>query len=461
MAQTRIMVVEDEMAVALDISASLKEAGYVVTSVSSSGEKAIVRAEEERPDMVLMDIVLHGRMDGIEAAECIRGRLGIPVIFLTAYADDEWLARAKLTEPFGYLVKPFHIRELKAAIETALYKAEREKKLEESEERYRRVVELCPDIISIHSNGHCVFVNRAGEEFDAAPPGQNPMAKEPPESAAEGKPLGLNVQKAVRPDGSFRMIELASRPFTYQDRPAVLSIGRDITRRQEAEKGLLATQNRLRSLAAQLSLEQEQEKRRITAGLIEGVVQTLSLSTILLTKLETSAPSPDRAKALHEVVRHIQRAIADTKALTLGISSPELFELGLEAALDELAYQTETRRQIRTSLEDDEQPKPMSENVRVALYQACRELVDNAVKHARASAIKIAIRREDDRVVVEVGDDGRGFDLSQLEAGPDQTGPLGLFGVREILGHLGGETRIESRPGQGTLVTLTAPLDKE
>ncbi|GAB1544421.1 hypothetical protein NUACC21_70970 [Scytonema sp. NUACC21] len=120
MADARILIVEDERIVAKDISKRLKNLGYVVVAAVSSGEEAIEKAAETRPDLVLMDIRLKGKMDGIKASEQIRAEFNIPVIFLTAYADEKTLQRAKVTEPFGYIVKPFDERELYAAIEVAL-----------------------------------------------------------------------------------------------------------------------------------------------------------------------------------------------------------------------------------------------------------------------------------------------------------------------------------------------------
>ncbi len=122
MRNARVLVVEDESIVAKSIQSRLKSLGYTVPAVVSSGEEAVHKAEETRPDLVLMDIVLKGRMDGIKAAGEIYNRLNIPIVYLTAYSDDNTLERAKLTEPFGYVLKPFQIREIRSAIEIALHK---------------------------------------------------------------------------------------------------------------------------------------------------------------------------------------------------------------------------------------------------------------------------------------------------------------------------------------------------
>ena len=130
MAKSRIMIVEDEWTVAEEIKMVLQGMDYDVTSMSSSGEEAVRNAEKDKPDLVLMDIVLEGEIDGIAAANEIRSRFNIPIIFLTAYTDDKILERASITGPFGYIVKPFINEDLKISIEIALYKfrMERERK---------------------------------------------------------------------------------------------------------------------------------------------------------------------------------------------------------------------------------------------------------------------------------------------------------------------------------------------
>ncbi len=132
MGEKKIMVVEDERIVAEDIQRCLKKLGYAV-SFASSGEKAIKDLEKNPADLVLMDIVLKGEKDGIETAGIIFSNFRIPVVYLTAYSDKEILERAKITGPFGYIIKPYNERELYTVIETSLYRHEMEKKLRDSE----------------------------------------------------------------------------------------------------------------------------------------------------------------------------------------------------------------------------------------------------------------------------------------------------------------------------------------
>ena len=126
MAKEKILIVEDEGIVSLHIKQAVEGLGYVVAGIVNSGDDAIMKATEIRPDLVLMDIVLKGAVDGIEAAEKIRAIVNIPVIYLTAHADEGTRQRAKVTVPFGYIVKPFKERDLYIAIEFAIYKSKME-----------------------------------------------------------------------------------------------------------------------------------------------------------------------------------------------------------------------------------------------------------------------------------------------------------------------------------------------
>jgi signal transduction histidine kinase len=128
-AETKILIVEDERIVALDLQYQLRRLGYTVADVASSGEEAFRTAEATQPDVALMDIKLGGALDGVETAGELRAHFDIPVVYLTAYADETTLERAKSTGPFGYLLKPFEERELQIAIEMALYRHSMERKL--------------------------------------------------------------------------------------------------------------------------------------------------------------------------------------------------------------------------------------------------------------------------------------------------------------------------------------------
>lgn len=161
MSKTNILIVEDESIVAKDIQHSLKKLGYNVVDIVSTAENAITVAVEKMPDLVLMDIMLKGPMSGIEAAHTMREQLNIPVIFLTAYADESTFAKAKVTEPYGYIIKPFKEIDLHTSIEMALYKHQKINEVKKERDLLYSIVESKDtghDSIFIKSNARLVRV---------------------------------------------------------------------------------------------------------------------------------------------------------------------------------------------------------------------------------------------------------------------------------------------------------------
>lgn len=160
MSKNNILVVEDEAIVSKDIQQSLKKLGYNIVGASATGEKAIELANEYKPDLVLMDIMLKGDMSGIDTAEKIKETLNIPVIYLTAYADENTLSKAKVTEPYGYIIKPFKEIDLHTSIEMALYKHSKEREVIKERDFLYALVEGKEDegVIFVKSNSRLVKV---------------------------------------------------------------------------------------------------------------------------------------------------------------------------------------------------------------------------------------------------------------------------------------------------------------
>ncbi len=160
----RILLAEDEAIVALDLSATLTDLGYSVVATAASGEEAVQKVAELRPDLVLMDIRLSGEVDGVRAAEAIRRGRDIPVIYLTAHSDEETLRRAKATAPFGYLLKPFRVPDLRCAIEIALHKHVIEARLREHEQWLDTTLRSIADgVVATDPNRRVQYLNPVAE----------------------------------------------------------------------------------------------------------------------------------------------------------------------------------------------------------------------------------------------------------------------------------------------------------
>jgi PAS domain S-box-containing protein len=163
-AETHVLVAEDEIIIAKEIQNSLRDLGYPSSTIVKSGEEAIKKTFETQPDLILMDIMLQGQIDGIQAAEHIRERFDVPIIYLTAYSDDKTLERAKRTEPSGYILKPFQETELRTTIKMALYKHKMERRLKEREQWYLTVLRSIVDaVITTDEKGIITFMNPIAE----------------------------------------------------------------------------------------------------------------------------------------------------------------------------------------------------------------------------------------------------------------------------------------------------------
>jgi PAS domain S-box-containing protein len=157
-----LLIVDDEAIIATDLEDRLVGYGYEVAGIATSGEKAVRLAESLRPDLVIMDIVMPGQLDGIAAAAAIRDEYGIPAVFLTAHADEEFMGRAKAVSPLGYIIKPFNEAQIYATLEIALHNSRLERQLRESETRYRAIVDQVEDLICrFKPDLHLCFFNEA------------------------------------------------------------------------------------------------------------------------------------------------------------------------------------------------------------------------------------------------------------------------------------------------------------
>ncbi len=233
-------------------------------------------------------------------------------------------------------------------------------------------------------------------------------------------------------------------------------IMRDITEQKQAEKRLQTHQEQLRSLASQLSLIEEQERRRIAIDLHDHIGQTLAISRIKLGALRESSPIR-LMESLDEIRDLIEQTIQYTRSLTFELSPPILYELGFGAAVEWLGEQILKRHGILFEFKDDGQPKPLDDEARIFLFQIMRELMINVIKHAKARNVKVSIRRDGDNMRVIVEDNGVGFDTSKIDFYL-RGGCFGLFGIRERLNRIGGCLDIKSEPGHRTRIIIVAPL---
>ncbi len=233
---------------------------------------------------------------------------------------------------------------------------------------------------------------------------------------------------------------------------------REIEEKRRAEQDLIASRDQLRSLATELVVTEERERRALARDLHDSVAQLLALSKLEVEDLRTRTEDGAAATTLDNVRDHLLGAIAQTRTLMFNLSPPALYARGLGPALENLGEQLEKLHGISITLADEEAPPDLAEDLRILLYRAVRELLLNVVKHARAGEVTVSLRAERDGLTVVVADDGVGFEAAATMAASRRSPSFGLFSIRERLDHLGGGFQVDSTPGRGTRVTLTVPL---
>jgi len=240
----------------------------------------------------------------------------------------------------------------------------------------------------------------------------------------------------------------------------IMGVALDITDAKKAEAKILANQRQLRALTAQLLSVEDQERRSIATELHDSVGQILAFIKIEMGELRRAELPPNLAQTVNHIREQVNEAIKQTRTLTFEISPPELYTLGLEPALEELTQRFSQERLIECTVQDSEDPKPLSDQMKTLLYRSVRELLVNAAKHAEASRVSVTVDRVDNDIRIAVEDNGIGFDTSRLQDhSPHRTAGFGLFSIRERLTHMGGGMYIQSDHRKGTKVVLRAPLE--
>lgn len=221
MSAKSILIVEDEKIIAVDIKRTLTNFNYDICDIVASGEKAVEIAREKKPDLILMDIVLDGVMDGVEAAEIIYNELLTPIIFLTAYSNEKILKKAVLSSPYGYLIKPFEDRELRATIEMAFYKSDMETTLQQTRNFLWRVIDTVPNYIFVKDKkGKYVMVNKALADIYSTTPkkmigkSDSDFVQDSNAGKLEYDKFDEDDQKVIR---TKQKIFIPEEPFTMKD----------------------------------------------------------------------------------------------------------------------------------------------------------------------------------------------------------------------------------------------------
>lgn len=500
MANARILIVEDEGIIAKDLERRLTRLKYSVPATVASGEEAIQAAAQTHPDLVLMDIVLKGEIDGVQAAQRIRADFNIPVVYLTAHTDDSTFQRAKITEPFGYILKPFEDRELYTAVEMALYKHKMEQKLKESEQWLATILENIGDaVMVIDPKGAVRFMNPVAESltrwekkealgqhwtkiFDTDDRKKAAFENSIKSILQYGNALSRTFQTTLRAkDGTETIVEANAVPFVGNTETAtsVVLTFRDITKRKQAEEALQEAHQKLES-----NLKELQEKNSEIEDFIYTVSHDLKSPLVSIQGFlsELRKAMKDRLgeqenffmNRIEANAKHLEALIQDL----LDLSRVGRIERGLELVnlnavlqevLEKLSFQVKKKKVTITR--SGQLPEACANPHRID--EVFTNLISNAIDYMGDQTnphIEVGCREEASGWVFYVKDNGIGIaekyhrkifniferlpEAKQLQ--PKGTG-VGLAMVKKIIQLHGGEIWIESEVGKGSTFYFTLP----
>ena len=474
-----VLVVEDNAAMSALICRCLSSEWRVATAFD--GAQGLQQALALRPDLVLTDIMMPG-VSGEQLLKELRQRRefdDMPVVVLSARADDELRVKLLCEGAQDYLVKPFAVEELRARVGTLLSRAQALVALRHSKEYWRELFAQasdgilignveCSEVVDANAAA-CALLGRRHEDVVGSNPldwlvsaRRDALAEFSAELHAGG--TLTRVWTVRRSDGGFRHLDVTAK-LLHDGR--CLALLRDATQRHQREQAAQALTDelerrvelrteQLRRLAAELEAAENRERRQIARDLHDDLGQLLAAARIRLAPLCRDAHDEVREAAV-AIAELVEQANRSTRSLAAQLAPAVLYELGLQPALEWLAEEVWLRFGLIVNIADDGAPKPLSQEARSIVYRAVRELLINVAKHAGVNSATVSLLREGRQLTVHVSDAGVGFAAKGRDAG--RGSGVGLASVRERLSYIGGSLEVHSVPDDGTRATLHLALD--
>jgi PAS domain S-box-containing protein len=483
--KTKVLIVEDDILIAKDIENILLRLEYAVSTLITSGDRVITRIVNENPDLILMDIMFQDKVRGIEIARKVRERIDVPIVYLTAHSEKTIVKKAKITEPFGYLIKPIAERDLEITIEMALhrhrmemkFKERMEKALHESEDRYRQLVEnISEGIVMQNQKGVITYANKrfldmigyTEEEVLGKPitrflGGGLLKRRELQEASKENDIRRATEVSWKRKDGD-RIFTILSPKNIYNEKDQLkgrVSVLTDITDRRQAEKDLHRSRELLRMLSRHLQTIREKESKRIAREIHDELGQQLTALKMDLSWISSKVdPDDEDAKKFLQKINAMSSLVDNTIQTVQKISAelrPGLLDdLGLVPALEWLAQEFENQTNVQCRLQLHCEMVDLDPDCSTAIFRISQEALTNVYKHAKATRVNISLKEENDDLVLKIKDNGKGITADEVFGSTS----LGLMGMRERVRPFGGAVNISGKPKKGTTLMVTLPVER-
>ncbi|HEX3757488.1 MAG TPA: response regulator [Kofleriaceae bacterium] len=480
-----ILIVEDERIVAKDLQYMLGTLGYDAYAIAASSDEAVARITERCPDLALMDIRIKGGRDGVETAELLRRQFGVPVVYLTAHADDTTLGRATQTQPYGYLMKPVKAAELRSAIEIAVHRSAMENQLRERERWFAAALRSIDDaVITVDPAGRITFANPAAERLTGAAADQvlgqiaaqrlrfaAPAPAAPlDEALRDRRTLEIHEAALDTADGR-RLVSGSAAPVLHgSDLLGAVVVLRDVTERTRMQRQLELA-DRLASLGTLTSGVAHQINNPLAVVLANGSFLRGELDELAagLGESEAERTLAERLQELSQVQGEITSAgwrigkiVSDLKSFSRPSDSPSA-TADVARAIGWAVRTTEHEFRHRARVTEDVADLPPAVADEARLGQVFVNLLMNAAQaFAPGTAgheVAIRGRTEGDRIVIEVRDNGPGiapdhvrriFEPFFTTKGIGHGTGLGLSVCHGIVTSAGGAIEVDSELGRGT-----------
>lgn len=462
-----ILIVEDAAIVSAHIKRVVEHLGYTVLAQLTSGESALEYLQEVQPDIILMDIMLEGQLDGINTVELINQRYGIPVIYLTAFSNANTIQRAKLTNPYGYLVKPLNERDLEISLEIALHKHKIEQKLRENEYMLQSIINAIGEAIITTGNDWKIT------HFNDEAASITGWRKE----NAVGKILSdvvhlqdmnsmrlLNLDDLSRITAPSRFL-LTNRQgkkvwvgegsvYPVQQQGSAIGkvlVFKDISHKIKEEE---AEEIRKKQRLSHLIEGQEQERKRIAKELHDGLLQKLNVIKMNVDFMLAGQPGESD---ILELKNMLEESVVETRRISENLTPLRLETLDLPLCIKSLCneYQTST---VDVIFQETDFPDDLEQHIKVNLYRICQEAISNAIRHASPKNIYVQLLGMDDFVRLIIEDDGTGSEIIPEWTKKGKDGHNGIHNMIERSEIMGGKLYIDSAEQQGTCITIEIPL---
>jgi PAS domain S-box-containing protein len=456
----KILIVEDEIITAKLIERVLIKADYQVIGIVDSGQKAIEDSLKLLPDLILMDIHLTDEIDGITAAAKIHEKSSVPIIFLTSLFDKDFIDKAKETNPYGYILKPFNDKGLIVTIEMALNKFQTEEKLKESEEHFRELFENANDIVyTIDFQGNFTSVNPIIKEILGysskeligsnikhllTSESYNMLMTSTKEKTINNIEHSTYEIEAISKKGQIVSLEINSFLRNKNNQPIEeFVIARDVTYRKELERKILNV----------IIETEEKERKRFAEDLHDGLGPLLSSIKIYFNLLQSkSMTEAERVNMLKYTYELIDESVSSTRSIANNLLPNVLNDYGLIKAVKSFCEKINATQTVEVDFKTDNLEDRFEGPIEIGLYRIIMELINNTLKHASAKKIQMVLKKNKQELIFEFKDDGIGFDVENQACG------MGVNSILSRVKSMNGICQFNSKIGKGIDVHINLKL---